>query len=93
MTDNKRLSLHCGRIEIEGCGDELTLKARTHRVNKVGNYELYDLELSVDRYVIQYLARQIATMHERDRQRLANELARIQREVDAIKQPDTGAPR
>jgi hypothetical protein len=90
MTDLKKLCLECGDIEIEGCGSiSLTLKARAHRFNKIGRVERYDLQLSVGRYVIQRLARQIATMHERDRARLAREMQRIEAEVAAITQPNT----
>lgn len=91
MSD-KKLQLTTGRrMEIEGCGDDLVLSVRGYRINKLKKYEQYDIELKVNRWTIQQLARQIATMHERDRQRLARETARIQKEIDAIQQPEASS--
>ena len=77
-----------GSPEIGGTGSDLTLKLEGHRVNKAGNIEEYKIEAGIGRHHIQRLARQIATMHERDRKRLERELKRIELEQQAITQPD-----
>ncbi len=74
--------------EISGAGNDLTLKLEGHRVNKAGNIEEYKLEAKMGRHHIQRLARQIASMHARDRQRLDRELRRIEIEQQAITQPE-----
>jgi hypothetical protein len=89
MSNAKQLSLDCCDINIEGYGNELTFTTRGHRRNKLGNREEYELKLKVPRWTLQRLARQIATMHERDRARLSRELRRIEMECEAIKQPET----
>lgn len=90
MTDTrKKLALICGtNIDIVGEGSELKVTLTAHRKKKSGSYDFYAIELDVDRYAVKRLAQQIATMHVRDRKRLENELARIEREVEAIKQPE-----
>jgi predicted nuclease of restriction endonuclease-like (RecB) superfamily len=86
----KKLHLTTGRrFEIKGEGDSLKIVVRAFRVNKAKRYEVYEIELDVGRWTIQQFARQIATMHERDRERLRRETARIERELEAIKQPET----
>lgn len=75
--------------EITGSGNDLALKLEGHRMNKAGNVEMYEIEAPLPRRHIQTLARQIATMHARDRQRLERELRRIELEQQAITQPET----
>jgi hypothetical protein len=91
MTDTRRkVKLVCStNIDMRGDGDQVQLAFSAHRKKASGGYEFFEIELDVGRYVIQRLARQIATMHERDRARLAREMARIEKEIDAIKQPET----
>lgn len=93
MTDRRRkLQLVSGsRISIEGEGDDLHVKLDAHRRMKTGDYEFFSIDLSIGRWTVQQLARQIATMHERDRARLAKETARIYREIAAIEEPETQA--
>lgn len=87
--NHKKLKLTIGSSpKLEGTGGDLTLKFRGHRKNKLGNYEWYDIEIEVSRWIVQRLLRQVATMHERDRVRLANDTARIAHEIDAVKQPE-----
>ncbi len=74
--------------EITGSGNDLTISLEGHRINKAGNIENYKIQSKIGRFHIQRLARQIATMHERDRERLARELRRIEFEVQAIQQPE-----
>lgn len=74
--------------EITGTGNDLALKLEGHRINKAGNFEQYEIEAPMGRHCIQSLARQIATMHARDRQRLERELRRIELEQQAITQPE-----
>jgi hypothetical protein len=62
---------------------------RAHRKKTTGDYEFFEIDLAVGRWSVQQLARQIASMHVRDRERLAREMARIEREVAAIKEPET----
>lgn len=89
MADRK-LAIGAGTSPtLEGDGADLTLKFRAHRRKKTGTYDFYDVELKLERWFIQRLARQIAAMHVRDRKRLKGELERIDLEIDAIKQPDT----
>lgn len=90
--NNKKLKLMMGGLpKLEGTGGDLTLKFRGHRKNKLGNYEWYGIEIEVSRWIVQHLLRQVATMHERDRVRLANETARIEHEINAVKQPEVQA--
>jgi hypothetical protein len=91
MTNRTRkLSLVTGsRIVLEGEGDDLHIKLRAHRKKRTGDYEFFEIDLSVGRWLVQQLGRQIATMHARDRERLAREAARIDREIQAIQQPET----
>ena len=85
-----KLTLTTGsRIDIEGCGSDIKLMLTAHRMNKRKVYERYELEINVGRWSIRQLARQIATMHARDRERIQKELARIEDEVSSIKQPET----
>lgn len=94
MTDRRRkLQLVTGsRIVIEGEGNDLHMKLNAHRRKKTGDYEFFEITLDVGRWSIQQLARQIASMHERDRARLAKETARIEHEIAAIKQPAETQP-
>lgn len=86
----RKLRLSVARTEeLEGCGEEVTLKLRCNRKKKSGDYEFYSLELVMQRYTVHRIARAIATMHVRDRERLALELDRIESEVQAIKQPES----
>ena len=91
MTDTRRkVKLVCSsNIDIRGEGAEVQIDLKAHRKKANGSYEFFEIELDVGRYVIQRLARQIATMHERDRARLSRELGRIEKEIEAIKQPET----
>ncbi len=74
--------------EITGSGNDLTISLEGHRINNAGNIENYKIQAKMSRFHIQRLARQIATMHERDRERLARELQLIEVEVAAITQPN-----
>lgn len=78
-----------GAPRIEGCGNQLTMRIEGHRTNKAGNIEEYKIEAKLSRHHIQRLAREIATMHQRDRQRLQRELNRIELEQQAITQPES----
>lgn len=91
MSERKLALVTASRITLEGDGDDLKLKVRAHRKKKTGDYEFYSIELAIGRWTVQQLARQIATMHERDRARLAKEAARIEREIEAIKQPEASS--
>lgn len=89
MTERKLSLITGSRILLEGDGDDLRLKVNAHRKKKTGDHEFFEIELKVGRWTVQQFARQIATMHERDRVRLARETARIEREIAAIKEPET----
>lgn len=91
MSDTRRkiVLIAGGNIEVAGEGDGVRLKLSAHRKKKNGDYEFFEMDIELGRWVVQRLARQIATMHVRDRERLTRETARIEKEIDAIKQPET----
>jgi hypothetical protein len=70
MTDRARkLQLVTdSRIEIEGEGDDLRMKVRAHRKRRAGDYEFFSIDLSVGRWTVQQLARQIAAIKEPETQ-------------------------
>jgi hypothetical protein len=75
-----------GRLEsIEGSGSELTFKFTACRETKAGTQERYTIELKSCRWVVGQLLSKLKEMHVRDRERIQAELARIEREVNALK--------
>lgn len=84
------MDLKCGSSPVlTGDYEDLTWTINAHRQKRSGEYEYFELRLKCCRWSIQRIARQIATMHERDRERLRQELRRIELEAEAIKQPDS----
>jgi len=75
------LTLKAHLDSIEGCGDEVKFKVRGHRKNAAGNYEHYTLELTACRHSVRMILAELRKMHVRDRERLAREATRIEREV------------
>lgn len=84
---SRKLKLIIGDVEITGCGEQLALRTGGYRKKKTGAYEYFDLDLVLDRWIVNRLMDQIAAMHERDRERLRTEARRIDLEIAAV-QPE-----
>lgn len=81
-----KLTLEVGSLTaIDGFANELTFKLIAHRKTKAGTHERYELELKACRYSVKQLLDGIKLMHARDRERIQNELGRIEREINALK--------
>jgi hypothetical protein len=78
-----------GSMSIEGCGDGVMCSFRAFRRKKTGAEEPYDVKLQLCRWQVRSFIEEVAKMHVRDRERLANEARRIEREINAIKEPVT----
>lgn len=82
MTRTKKLALETfDDVTIDGCGEALVFKLIACRTTKAGTFERYELQLKACRYSVRKLAQQIADMQERDRARIAEETARLSREL------------
>lgn len=80
-----KLTLDVGSLTaIDGCANDLTFKVIAHRKTKAGTHERYELELKACRYSVKQMLDGIKLMHARDRERINSELARIQREINAL---------
>lgn len=86
MSEPRKLVLHVNVHSIEGCGDALVFKVNAWRENKAGKHESYALELKACRYSARILLRELRKMHVRDRERIASEQARIDREIRELTQ-------
>jgi hypothetical protein len=81
-----RLVLNVHAPELTGSGGEITWKVRGWRTTKTGRHVSYDLELTGCRHSIRQMLAEIRKMHLRDRERLAQEQARIVRETAELTQ-------
>jgi hypothetical protein len=80
------LELDCFHIEsVDGCGDELRVKLKAERKTRTGTPERYQLTLKVCRYGLREFLGGVKQMHIRDRERINSELARIEREINALR--------
>lgn len=68
-------------IELVGAGETVTMQFNTWRTKESGNYERTVVKVKMSRWAISRLMDQVRQLHIRDRQRLANEAARIEREI------------
>jgi len=68
-------------IEFVGAGESITMQFNTWRQKETGNYERTVVKVKLGRWAISRLIDQLRQLHIRDRDRLANEAARIEREV------------
>ena len=84
----RKLKLSAGAPTITGAGDRVALSLSGNRLNKAGNLERYVIQFDMGIWHILQLARQIATMHVRDRRRLEIEMRRIEVEKKAIHEPE-----
>ncbi len=73
-------------VEVSGCGDRIVFKLTASRTTKGGTYEHYSLEIESCRHTVTQLLSAIRKMHQRDRDRLAREQARIDREIRELTQ-------
>lgn len=73
-------------VEVTGCGDGVTFKVNPWRTTKGGTHERYLLEISVCRNSVRTILGELRKMHMRDRDRLAREQARIDREIRQLTQ-------
>lgn len=73
-------------IELVGEGERITMQFNTWRQKKSGAYERTVVKVKMSRWAISRLLDQVRQLHIRDRERLANEQARIVREVARLTQ-------
>lgn len=71
-------------ITIVGEGEKMSLQFNTWRRKESGNYERTIVKVNISRWAISRLMDQIRQMHIRDRERLKNESARIDREIERL---------
>lgn len=76
-----RLTLLATLDTIEGSGGEITFNVNGHRALKSGRVERYQIVFQACRFSVAQLQREIRKMHIRDRERLAMEAKRIEREI------------
>lgn len=74
---------HCALESLEGLGGELEFKITGERIFKA-RLERTEITLKVCRGTISELMVQIKAMHARDADRIARELARIEKEKRAL---------
>lgn len=77
----KKLTLLVWTPVIEGEGHNLSIRFDAMQETKAGGRHRTTLVLDVDRSMIRGLCLQIAEMQNRDRERIARELQRLQNEV------------
>lgn len=72
---------------IEGAGEKLQLTFKAYRVAKQSSANGWrgDLVLNLDRHMVRKMAEAIETMQDADRVRLAQELARLDYEVEPLR--------
>jgi hypothetical protein len=73
-------------IELVGAGESVTMQFNTWRMKESGNYERTAVKVKMSRWAISRLIDEVRKLHIRDRERLANEQARIVREVARLTQ-------
>jgi hypothetical protein len=71
-------------IELVGAGETVVMQFNTWRQKESGNYEKTVVKVKLHRYAISRLIDELRRLHIRDRERLANEQARIEREVTRL---------
>lgn len=84
MSKPHKLNLRPTLKSIEGCGDELVFNVNAWRENKHGRYEGYTLEFRTGRCAVRTILGELRKMHLRDRERLAQEARRIEREIKEL---------
>lgn len=88
MSWPKVLAVRAWAPTLEGAGETLTLKFTGYSSTKRGAERWRgEIELNVDRHMVRKLAEQIREMQTRDRDRLAYERARLDREVEPLTRP------
>jgi hypothetical protein len=73
-------------IELVGAGESITMQFNTWRTKESGNYERTVVKVKMSRWAIARLMDEVRRLHIRDRDRLKNETARIEREVARLTQ-------
>lgn len=73
-------------IELVGAGESVVMQFNTWRQKESGNYERTVVKVKMGRWSISRLIDQLRKLHIRDRERLANEQDRIEREVKRLTQ-------
>lgn len=82
---SKKIALENGSLDaVEGSGGSRTFKISATRKYKSKRYERVSIELMTCRHVITQLLNEIKEIHKRDRARMAEMTARIEREVKGL---------
>jgi hypothetical protein len=81
MSLPKQLTVDAWDVELHGCGNNLEFQCTAVQQTKTGKQHRTKLRIKVCRDAIKQLAQQIAAMQERDRARIAEETARLSREI------------
>lgn len=86
MTLPKLIKWECyGDLIVTGCGEEIELTVNvTRKRKKIGDYEQSRLALTLPRWFVYRLQKQLAEMHARDLARIDRQRKRIADEVTAI---------
>jgi hypothetical protein len=73
-------------IDLVGQGETVTMQFQTWRQKESGNYERTAVKVKLSRWAISRLIDELRRLHIRDRKRLEDEAARINREVARLTQ-------
>ena len=89
MTWPKSLTLRGWAPKFEGCGDDLTLLVEAYRPGPRDGTQVWRgvVRVSVDRWYVRQLAQAIADMQTADRERIQQELDRLDHEVAPLTKP------
>ena len=71
-------------VEVHGSADKITFEVRGYRDLKSGSTEYLRIDLASCRWSVKHLLAELKSMHARDRERIAAELARIDNETKAL---------
>lgn len=82
---SRRLCYQARSVELTGEGERLSFTVQAHRTLKSGRVESVEIELSACRYAARALLDELRKMHARDRDRIRQELDRIDREIGVFK--------